>query len=333
MKLLSPAYRLTIGERVVDTTREPRESTVVDLTVDLDLDAPADSCTLLLGNVDGLVPARGDHAKVELGYAEDGGLTLVLTGTIVEVHLGLVTSRLVVHSPAAALLRTFADQTYESKSAGAIVRDLAGRASVDVARADDGTQLPAYVVDGRRAVYHHLHDLAELCGFDLYLDPEGKLVFERFADGRTVHVFEYAKHMLELEESMRPPAADSIEAWGESPGTGRGEEAWAWLVKDFRPSLGTAGSGGTKLLLERPVLRTAEAARTAAEAAFTAVGRRALRGRVTGLGRPEVTLGDAVRLRGVPRSDLNGLFQVRAVRHRIVRDRGFTTVVMFRGAG
>ena len=51
------------------------------------------------------------------------------------------------------------------------------------------------------------------------------------------------------------------------------------------------------------------------------------------IGRPEVKLGDAIRLRGVPDDDANGSFQVRSVAHRLRKDTGFTTEIGFRGAG
>ncbi len=82
--------------------------------------------------------------------------------------------------------------------------------------------------------------------------------------------------------------------------------------------------------LERPALRTREAARAAARAAHTVIARRALRGRLVSTGRPAVKLGDAVRLRGVPDDSLNASFQVRSVTHRITKASGFTTTVGFR---
>jgi len=183
--MLAPAYRLTIGRKVVDTTDEPRASTVVDLTVVRDMETPADSVTLVLGNADGVKPARDDEIKVALGYQDDTRLTQVLAGTIATVEAGLTLTRVVGHAAAAALLRTSLDQTFEAKSAGAIVREMAGKASVEVAAAEDGITFPGYVVDGRRSVYHHMQDLAEFCGFDLYVDPDGRLVFEKFAGGKT----------------------------------------------------------------------------------------------------------------------------------------------------
>lgn len=331
--MLTPGYKLSIGGKLIDTTDEPRASTLVSLVVTLDIDAPVDTVSLVLGEVGTLAPAKGDRVEVDLGYTDDGDLSRVLTGALAHVEHSPSTTRVVGNGGTSSLLRTKVDETFQGKSAGAIVRDLAGRAGVDVAVAEDVTTFPAYVVDGRRSVYRHMHDLGRLCGTDLYLDAEGRLVFERYAGGKTVHVLEYAKHLLEVEVELGPQSADVVEAWGEGPGGGKGEDAWAWLTKDFSGSKGSAGSGSNKLLLERPALRTAEAARLAADAAQTAARRRAVRGRVLIAGRAQVKLGDAVRLRGVPEDGANGVFQVRSVTHRITKVGGFTTAITFRGAG
>ena len=329
--MLTPAYKLTLGRKVVDTTDEPKASTVVDLMVSLDLDTPADGFTLVLGNVGTFRPAREDDASIELGYADEDSLTKVMTGTVSTVEPNLTTTRVVGTSGASPFLRTFIEETFESKTAGAIVRDLAERSGVDVARVEDGIRFPAYVIDGRRSAYRHCLDLAALCGFDLYLDDEGKLVFEAFQTGRRVHVYDYAKHVVELDALRKAPRAARVQAWGESPASSRGDEAWGWLTTDFKSSRGEAGGGdGPLLLLERPALRTREAARAAARAAHTVIGRRALTGKLVSTGRPAVKLGDAIRLRGVPDDSLNASFQVRSVVHRITKTGGFTTTVGFR---
>jgi len=331
--MLTPAYKLTLGHKVVDTTHEPRASTVVELTVTLDLDTPADGFTLVLGNVGSIGsfrPAKDDAAVIELGYADDqGGLTKVMTGTVAVVEPNLTTTRIVGTSGAAPLLRTFVEQTYESKTAGAIVRDLADKAGAPVATAEDGIRFPAYVIDGRRSACRHMLDLAGLCGHDLYCDSDGKLVFARFLAGKTVHVYEHAKHIVELDALRTPPRAGRVEAWGESPTDRQGDESWGWLTTDFRGSRGEAGQGSL-LLLERPALRTRAAARSAAQAALTDLQRRTLRGRLVGTGRPAVKLGDAIRLAGVPDDSLNANYQVRSVTHRITKAGGFTTTVGFR---
>lgn len=349
-RFLTPAYKLTFsraapaaggviagggaaaGGKVVDTTGEPQASTVVELKVALDLDAPADALTLTLGQVGSFRPQKGDRVKVELGYADDdGGLVHVVTTDLTSTEPGVTERRLVGHSSVWRLLSAFANEHFEDKTAGEMVRDLAARAGVAVARAEAGSRFQAYVVDARRSLYRHLRDLADLCGCDLYVTPEGQLVFERFVGGQTVHVFEYGKHIIDLEVLQREPAAAAVEAWGEGPGGTGQAPAWAWLTKDFSAHKGTAGTGDPIELLERPALRNAQAARNAAAALSARITRNALRGKLLLTGSPQVKLGDAIRLKSLPDGALDASYQVRAVTHRIAKSAGFTTRVDFRG--
>jgi phage protein D len=328
--MLTPAYKLTIGSKAVDTTHEPKASTVVDLRVELDMDTPADRCVVVLGQVNGLKPAVDDQAAVELGYADNGGFTKVMTGQVVAVEPGMTRNRVIAFTSAQKLLRSFTEQTFQSKTAGAIVRDLCRQASVNVATADDGITFLAYVVDGRRSFYRHMLDLAGLCGFDLYFNAEGKLVFQKFVNGNTIHVLEFAKHVLDLKVERAPASSVSVTVFGESPTGSKGNNSWPWLTKDFSGSKGAAGTGAPAFLLERSPLRTHDAAQAAADAAETDLQRRTLQGHVLTIGRPEVQLGDAIRLRSVPDSSLNTNFQVRSVVHAITKAGGFTTRIGFR---
>ncbi len=329
MSLLHPAYRMTIGKRTVDTTDEPRASTVTELLVELDMETPADQARLLLGQVGGVEPAVGEEVVIELGYADDGALTRVFTGSVTEAAPGLVTRRITALGPADTLLHTFVDRTFEERSAGDLVRELAGEAGITVAGAEPGIHFPAYVIDGRRNIHEHLRDLAMLCGFDLYCNAEGELVFRRFTGGDRVHRLRYGEDLLELVFRQTAPAAAAVEAWGESP-AGGATESWAWLTKDFSAARGSAGSGTPCRLLEHPALRSAEAARIAAEAAQTTIARNTLRGWLLCSGRPAVKLGDAIRLTGLPDEELEGTYQVRSVTHRLTKATGFTTTIGFR---
>lgn len=334
---LTPAYRLRIGRKVVDTSSEPRASNLVSLDIVLDLDVPADAFTLVLGAVGSFRPARGDEAVIALGYASETasetageGAETVISGAVTAVDSGLTEIRVTGQSGAAKLLRTFVDRTFEGMAAGAIVRELADAAGVEIAHAEDGSHFPAYVIDSRRSAWQHGRELADLCGFDLWLDRDGKLVFERFAGGRTAHVLEHGKHLLKLEVLRSEIGAARVEAWGESPASARGERTWGWLTHDFGAARGTAGEGAPLRLLERPALRTRQAAQTAATALHRTLQRRALTGRALTLGRPQVRLGDAIRLRGLADESLNTFFQVRRVRHRLSKAGGFTTEIGFR---
>lgn len=325
---LTPAYRLRVGRKVVDTSTEPRASNLVSLDIVLDLNIPADAFTLALGAVGSFRPAQGDEAEIALGYAGETAETVV-SGAVTAVETGLTEIRVTGQSGAAKLLRTFVERTFESMAAGAIVRELADAAGVEIARAEDGTHFPAYVIDGRRSAWLHLRDLADLSGFDLWIDREGKLVFERFAGGRTAHVLEHGKHLLALDVLRSELGAARVEAWGESPASSRGEKTWGWLTHDFGNARGTAGEGEPLRLLERPALRTRQAAQTAATALHRRLQGRSLTGRLLTLGRPQVRLGDSIRLRGLADEALNTFFQVRRVRHRLSKAGGFTTEIGF----
>lgn len=333
--MLRPAYRITVGDRVVDTTAEPKASTAVELTVRLDMDTPADSVTLVQGQVGGLRAEPGDDMSVELGYSdEETGLIRVLTGTVVTVEPGLRTERVVGHSTADALLRTYVDRTFEDGTAGDIVTALAQEAGVDVERVEDGPELPAYVVDGRRSAARHIRDLAYLAGFDTYQVPTGGLVFEALAGSRTVHTLKYGEHVLAAEQWHARPRAGTVLTWGESPGSSRGDESWAWLTKDFTPRRGSAGTGAPTLVVERPALRTGKVAAAAATGIADALAASSLRVRVRIQGRPQVELGDLVRLERFPEKAavdrLDGNYQVRGVQHRLTKVDGLLTDLTLR---
>jgi phage protein D len=329
--MLTPAYKLVIGKKTVDSSKQPQMSTLVELIVSLDLERSADSATMVLGQVGGqLRPALRDKATIELGYADGGGLTQVIAADIISVEPNLNTERIIAFTSAETLLRSYLDETYEDRTAGAIVRDLAGRAKVSVASAEEGITFPFYVVDGRRSFLRHMRDLADLSGFDLYFNSQGGLVFEKFAKPKALHIFEHAKDVLEVRVTHSIPIASTVQAWGESPADRRGAGASAWLTKNFGNSKGIAGSGKPIVLLERPALRTRTAAHAAAVADETRIQRSTLQGRLLSVGRPEVKLGDAIQLSGMPDASLNKTFQVRAITHRLTKHGGFTTELGFR---
>jgi phage protein D len=334
--LLRPAYVLTFRDsagstsgKVVRSKTTPGTSTVAHLRVELGMDGAADRLVLDLGQVGTLRPAVGEQVTVELGYTDGQDPQQVTVAAVVDADPDLRAHR-VVGLAAEALLRARVDRTFESATAGSIVNELAQAAGVDVATADDGIDFPAYVVDARRSVYHHIGELAAVCGFDRYVDNEGKLVFTLFTGGRTSHVFEHAKHILELHLDRCAAQATQVTVVGESPGAAKGNNSWAWFAQKLDPFAGRAGSGDRTLLMEHGALRTAAATQQAAQAILTDLTRRTATGDVLVTGAPEVRLGDALRLSGVPEPGVDGTYQVRSVVHDIRKDTGFTTRIGFR---
>lgn len=328
--MLKPAYKITIDDKVVDTTQDAQASTVTELRVSLDMDLPADQCRITLGQVDGFNPQREQQLIVELGYADEDALFKVFTGALIRVEPGLIHNQILGHSSTETLLHRFTDQTFENQSAGDIVNALSSQAEVTTASIEQGSQYPAYVIDGRRSFYRHMLALAELNGFDLYFNEDDELVFKRFNTAETIHLFDYAQHIIQLDFQFRLPASGSVEAYGESPAGEQSTEAWAWLTRDFNGSKGVAGNSEPVMLLANPVLRTAELAQTAAESAFNTIQQRSIQGSLLSTGRAGIRLGDAIRINDVPQSELNGSFKVTRVDHTITKADGFVTRVEFR---
>lgn len=329
--MLNPAYKIVLGNRVVDTTDDPQTSSVTELIVRADMDVPVNSIYLSLGNVGGLRPETDQDVSIDLGYADDGDLQRVFTGTVSRVVPGLLRTSAEGVSGAWLLLHSFTDITYENKSAADIVSELAAQAGLRVGESEAGIRFPAYVVDGRRSFHEHMARLAGLCGFDLYFNEQNQLIFKKFSRGNSTHVIDYARHILELYLQKSRPAAGQVQAWGESPAGGQSEDAWAWLTKDFSSSMASAGSDEPVLLVESPALRTSRAASKTAAAVMENIEHNTRQGRLVIAGNPAIRLGDAIRLREVPRRELNTSWQVRAVEHRISKENGFTTTVDFRG--
>jgi phage protein D len=86
---LKPVYRVTIGTTTIDSTAD-LAAPVVSISVEIDMDVPASSLAVALGNVNGLSAAEGDLISVELGYAGDG-LSPALEGAVEAVESSIAT--------------------------------------------------------------------------------------------------------------------------------------------------------------------------------------------------------------------------------------------------
>lgn len=329
--MLTPAYSVVLGDRKIDTTDDPQASTVVELFVEKRMDGAADHALVVLGNVGGLDPERGDQGAVELGYEESTALTPVLAGSVVSIDRSLNQQRVLVYSAISTLARTYSDRTFEEMRAGEIVSELADDAGVPTAEVEDGTLYPAYVADSQRSALWHIRELARLNGFDVFVDSAGELHFHQFAGAINKHVFDYGQHIVELQVLDSPDHAEQVDFRGESPGAGSGDQSWAWLAKSSEGSWATAGDGESVARVESSAIRTGAGARTAADSALQSIRRAAVKGRLLTFGSPQIELGDALQVRNAPLEELNAVYQVRAVKHRIVKAGGFTTEIELGG--
>ncbi|NWG18882.1 MAG: hypothetical protein HXY39_01010 [Chloroflexi bacterium] len=317
-----PVYRIVIGASEIDVTRDVTASAVVSLDIERALDLAVDSCELVLAPLGGVQPAPGDDISVDLGY--DTTLHRVFTGSIASVALEATAVRVMALSPVRALTARRLGRAYTGRSAGQIVRDLAGEANVRTGVIDDGIRFPVYAVDERVSLARNIMRLAERCGFDAYVLPTGELEFRRFT-GAVIHVFTYGKDILDYRVSVRPERASTVTVFGESAASARGDAAASWLTRNFGSGTASGGAGDEPILILDPAIRTTEGATQRAEAALRRSRQRARIGWLQALGRPEIALGDALRIEQAPDSRLNDTFQARAIRHRLTRRRGLLT--------
>ncbi|MCD1294327.1 hypothetical protein CUJ83_04855 [Methanocella sp. CWC-04] len=303
----SPAYKVKIGSATYDSSRL-RE--IISIYVDLDMDVPLDrfKITLMKDSKSSSIK-KGDPVQIELGY--DGALNKVLTGTVNTVEPKI--SEVIVSGFSLMSLLTDAkiNQVYENQSAGAMVKDMAGRAGLAVKEASDGISFPMYSIDDSKNVYTHIHELAQLCGFDLYLTGDGKLVFKKY-ERKTPRPFKYGRDVLEAEANELTPPATSVKVYGESPSSFKG--ANTSHLKSKKVVEGIAGNGGTVLTMEDARIRDKDTADKVAVAKLESL-MTPLKGTIRSLGNTRVAPGDTIEIKEMPDSRINGEFEVRSMSH------------------
>jgi phage protein D len=320
-------YRLVIGAAEVDVTKDVSASAMVRLEVERAMAAPADRFELWLAPVGGVQPAKGDDIAIELGF--DDTLTRVFTGTVSEVVPEITALRVIGLSTMRALAALRVDQTFEGRNAGQIVSDLAGRAKLRTGTIEDGISFPMYVIDGRLSAARHIQRLADRCGFDAYVQPTGELMFRKFTSAASQHVFTYGQNILDFSLATRPEPVAEVVVDGGSPASAQGDDAASWLTKGFQKGRASGGGGVGALLIQDPAIRTTDAANLRARGVLRRLHQRAITGTLRALGRPEVQLGDAIRIESAPDDRLNAVFQIRAIRHRLSRRSGLVTELEF----
>lgn len=319
--MLKPNYKIQIGSE----TFEPGiESAVVSLLVSLDMDIPADSFEVIFGQSSKSSKIKeGDDASIQLGYEDQ--LEDVFKGAVDNVEPGISEIRVTGLNFASKLLELRTNQVYENQTAGGIVSDLANKAGVSTEEVSDGLSFPAYIVDDSKNAYEHIRDLAEKCGFDVYMTNENKLVFKKYESGEP-HTLEYGKDIIQAELQEEKPLIEGIVVQGESPSSFKGADTSHWLTK--RQVEGMAGSGA-RLLIEDPTVRDKDTAEKVAKARLDTLTR-TLSGTVKIIGKAELKLGDTIEIKSMPNSNMNGDFQVRSVEHYLSKTAGFTTLIGWR---
>jgi phage protein D len=315
--MLRPTYQINIGSESFNTEKG---NDIICIHVIRSVGLPTDSCKVFLVGSKDYAFERDDEVKIKLGYDEE--LVSVFSGFVDEIEYETSMVRLTALGPALGLLRLRINRVYLNQTAGKIVQNLAQEASITIAEASDGINLPMYVVDDTASTYEHILRLAERCNFDVYIKDDDELVFKEW-NGNKKHSLEYGKDLIRVEEVDFVPLYVSTRVYGESPASVKGAETSHWLTKQEIKS--EAGSGDV-LSIADAAIRDKETAETVAKAkldklkyTFAAV--------VETVGNPDIKVGDTIALEGMPNSAVEGELEVRGVEHYLSKIKGFTTKI------
>ncbi|MEM2027476.1 MAG: hypothetical protein QXR45_06520 [Candidatus Bathyarchaeia archaeon] len=318
---MKPSYRVQVESDVFDSS----SMCIVGIEIIRSVGVSAGSCEILFNINDKTSKIEeGDAILVQIGYGEE--LKDVFNGFVDDVENEITRVRVLGLDSASKLLNTRVNQVYEGQTAGQIVSDLAGKAGVRVEEAADGIRFPQYTVDDGKNVYEHMRDLADKCGFSLYMNVKNKIMFKKY-ERKEPHILEYGKNIIHIEVDKHEPRFTQVSVRGESPASFKGADKAHWLTK--RLVEGLAGSGGNRLLIIDPTAKDRDMADKMAEAKLNEL-MKTLTGTAKIIGDANIDLCDTIEIRCLRQNYLNSEYQVRSVEHILNRKEGFITTVGFK---
>ncbi len=321
-----PQYKITAGSMTADSTGLTDSGLPIALRVDLRLNQ-INTAEIKLGLVPGDAIAVGDAVTIELGD-DDNGTSLVFTGVVTELRQQMGSYSIWASSAMQALSQLRVNKLYEQQKAGDIVSDIGSIAELSTGNVESGLTYPAYALGADRHLLAHALALATRDGFDLFADADDALGFAAYS-GDPSHELRYGAEILDYYCEEQAAQVDGVEVYGESPASlGQGDKAYAWLTKE--DVKGNAGSSsGNVLRVADPSIRNQDAAGSAAEKIFAAMGVKK-RGWVEALGTPEPVLGGAITLTDLPDDGPDGSFKITAIRHLLDKQRGYVTTIFWK---
>ena len=291
------------------------------LVVERDMDVTADLLRLRLA--DRLDAAVGDAVRLELGYGGDE--SLAFTGEVTAVKASLPDGA-EVHAlgELRKLLGAYGAESYQDTTVGTVARDLIDLAGLATGTIDGTDALPAFAYDRRLSAGAHLRELARRCGFELYGDVQGRVMFHAPTPVGATRV-EFGVDLLASAGWRRAEPWASVDVGGESPASVRGNAAAGWLTVVDADSHGSTGRSSPHLLALDLAARTRDLADLFARGRLASAGRRARELSVSTSGRPGLELGEAVTVTGFGDQQTGGSGYLRALRHRLSGAEGFVT--------
>lgn len=317
-RLLKPFAQLTVDGFQVSI------SPLRAVRVQRRLSGSADELRFAMALDAGLDVQPGAQVSLDLGW--DGSGERVFAGTIQTLEYTLYEVHATAFGAQKDLIHTRIDETFIDQSAGEVVQALASKAGVTLATVDPGIRLVKYHADGSATVFEHMHELARLCGVDVFTDQAGQVNFTKRQAFTPDYTLQYGVNLLEARIRHGKPAVDAVEVVPESAAGREGDEAGSWLVKAARDLAATEGEGGVRRF-SIALCTTRETAETAAKAYQRDLKRRAVQGRVVIMGQAAACPGQIVELLNMPDGVSDGCYEIGGVEHALDAIRGFRSTL------
>lgn len=318
--MLNVDHRITIDGDVWSSTEHSR---LIELRVRASMEVPVNECRVVMTYPIGLSMEPEQEIEVELGH--NGDLKTVFTGTIEAADWQIEQINIRAASTVRKLAGAHYNLYFDRPKAGDIVSALCSEADVDTAKVDPGVIFDFYAVGANISAFEHIRRLALNNGFDLYADPEDKLVFALPIPG-TPHDYQFGINILNLQLEQPQEQLSGINIYGESPASlGQGPDAASWLTK--KEIKGEAGdtSGIVKHILE-PSARSLQNAVLMAQSRLLKEKEKK-HGKLKVLGDSSILLGDMALILLMPADQQNGLYKITGITHSIHLRKGFVTIL------
>jgi hypothetical protein len=314
--MLQPSYTLTLGNQ-----RWTNQALAIDLELGT---APlVDRLEIRFPFAAPVSAATGDHVSLSLNNGEKsgdvfGGVVMSIGRTLGEIRVTAVNSggTLAQYRPAA---------TYESVTAGTVIRNLCGEANVDVASVEDGVSLAFFVADGSRSAWDHI---ARVCGWSgsiarVNSDNE---VEAPVLDATTPDLaLRYGRELLTITNTEFTRGIESFTVVGESGAGDTGSNDAFRLSTDFFQGNAPDAPSPTSRWRTEPALRTVEGAARAGASRTRSYKSSGQRGVFNAFLQPGLRPGTIVQIQDLPSGLPAGPLWLYSVHHRLRADGALTS--------
>ncbi len=322
MNMLQPSYTLTLGNQ---------QWTNQALSIDLELGAAplVDRLEIRFPFAAPVSAGTGDKVSLNLNNGEKSAD--VFSGTVASIRRTLDQIRVTAINAGGLLAQYRPAATYESVTAGTVIRNLCGDANVDVAAIEDGVSLAFFVADGSRTAWEHI---ARVCGWSgsiARVNSDGE-VEAPVIDATTPDLaLRYGRELLAIGNTEFARPVESFTVVGESGADDAGSDDAFRLSTDFFKGNAPDAPSLTSRWRAEPALRTAEGAARAGAATQRLYKSGGQRGAFEAFLQPELRPGTIVQIQDLPSGLPGGPLWLHSIHHRLRADGARTAARFYQG--